>query len=150
MLKRDIVSSTFFLFLGIFIWFAIPYQIEDTGITVMGPSFFPRVLSIILIVVSGLFLILNLIAAKKQGVEKDTKVEKKDIKKELKVISLFILIVAYIYLLPVMGFNISSIVVIGAVVYFLGTRKWYMYLIFMAIVFVIYYIFKQVLYVQLP
>ncbi|WHH61018.1 tripartite tricarboxylate transporter TctB family protein [Petroclostridium sp. X23] len=150
MMKRDTVLSIFFLLIGFFIWFAIPYQIEDTGITVMGPRFFPKVLSIMLVVVSGLFLVQNILAGKKQGKEKEDKGEIKDIKSELNVLILFALMIAYVYLMPIWGFIISTIVVIGAVVYFLGTRKWYMYLIFIAIVLLVYYVFQELLYVQLP
>jgi len=46
------VFGVFFFVLGIVVWFAIPYQIENPGITTIGPRFFPRIVSLMLMITS--------------------------------------------------------------------------------------------------
>jgi len=59
------VFSVFFFVLGIFIWFAIPYQIKKPRITTMRPRFFPRIISLILMITSVVLVLETFLKSKK-------------------------------------------------------------------------------------
>ncbi len=154
--KRDIVWGAFFLALAIFVWLVVPYQIRDSGRTVMGPRFFPRVISIIMATVSIGLIISNVVkyqkAKKKQGAveEGGRRFDAGALRLELRAVGVFAIMVFYAILMPRIGFIISSIVAGVIILFLLNARKWYYYVIMLAAVFLIYYVFKFQLYVQLP
>jgi len=85
------VFSVFFFVLGIVVWFAIPYQIENPGITTMGPRFFPRIISLILMITS-VELVLETFLKSKKNINNNKIEEEKfklSLKEEVRVILLF-------------------------------------------------------------
>ena len=154
--KRDIAWGVFFLCFAIVVWLIVPYQIPDSGRTVMGPRFFPRVISIIMGFVSIGLIISNLL---KHHREKDKagkaeeggwRLDAGALRSEFRAGGVFVVMVLYAILMPRIGFIISSILASGIILVVLGARKWYFYVIMLAAVFLIYYVFKFQLYVQLP
>jgi len=148
------ISGIFFFILGLLIWYFIPYQIEAPELTKMGPRFFPRVISIILMVTSMALFLESFVKNKKELKIKNNEAKKEifniNVKEEANIVLLFILMFTYAYLLPVLGFIFSSIIEMGIVLFFLKGRKWYLYLILIALVLVIYHTFEKLLYIQLP
>jgi len=71
-------------------------------------------------------------------------------KGELRAIGVLVLMVIYTISMPLVGFIISSIVIGSAILFILSGKTWYYYLILIAAIFLIYYVFKFQLYVQLP
>lgn len=59
------VFGVFFFVLGIVVWFAIPYQIENPGITTIGPRFFPRIVSLMLMITSIALVLETFLKSKK-------------------------------------------------------------------------------------
>jgi len=150
--KINRIFGIFFFVLGIFIWFAIPYQIKEPGITTIGPRFFPRTISIMLMIAS-IALVLETFLKSKKNIDNNKIKEEKfelNLKEEVRVILLFFSMIAYAFLLPILGFILSSIFIMGVDLFLLKVRKWYFYLILIVLVLLIYYIFKNLLYVQLP
>lgn len=91
-------------------------------------------------------------AKKKQG-EVDGggwKLDAGALRSELRAGGVFAIMVLYAILMPRIGFIISSIVASMIILFLLNARKWYFYAIMLAAVFLIYYVFKFQLYVQLP
>ncbi|MBA7515961.1 hypothetical protein ES705_08006 [subsurface metagenome] len=146
------IFGIFFFLFGAFVWFAIPYQIKEPGITKIGPRFFPRTISIMLMFASTALVLETFLKSKKNINNNRIKKEKfeLDIKEEVRVILLFFSMIAYVFLFPILGFILSSILIMGADLFLLKARKCYSYLILIVLVFLIYYIFKNLLYVQLP
>lgn len=154
--KRDLYLGIFFLILAIAIWVLIPFQIKVGGYTAMGPRFFPKVITIILAIVSTSLIATSLIKYKKEiketndKIDETTKTEKLNLRDETRALLIFCLMLLYAFLMTRIGYILSSLLVVGAIVFILGSRKWYHYVIFASSVFVIYFVFKNFLYVFLP
>ena len=61
-----------------------------------------------------------------------------------------LMLIAYCFIVKPLGFLISTELLVVAILLFYGTRKWYYYLIPMAMVLIVYYIFGVLLHVSLP
>lgn len=142
----------------------------------MGPRFFPRVISIILGFTSVGLIVNTLLRHRKEmrnGSQQRPDLQqqpdeqrqerppaatkslmrlfnRETLKGELRALAVLITMTAYAILMPVIGFIISSALTGAVVLVILGTRKWYHYVILFASVYLIYYIFRFHLYVQLP
>lgn len=147
--SKNRISGFFFLFLGIFLWIAIPYQIKSDGMTTMGPEFFPKFLSVGLIILS-ILLIIQTFVKEKQGRGQNSKNFDINLKSELRVLLIFFIITIYAVMIPYLGFVISTILFMGIALFLLNVRKWYFYGALIAFSFVVYYVFEKLLYVQLP
>ena len=89
--KMDIIFRVFFFVLGVFILFAIPYQIENPGFTRIGPKFFPRIVSLMLMITSVALVLETFLKSKKNINNNKIKEEKFELnlKEEVRVILLF-------------------------------------------------------------
>ena len=52
--------------------------------------------------------------------------------------------------MPIIGYVISTLVTVNVLLFILGVRKWYQYVLVSGFSMVIYFIFKNLLYVMLP
>ncbi|HZK53812.1 MAG TPA: tripartite tricarboxylate transporter TctB family protein [Desulfosporosinus sp.] len=144
------LSGFLFLLLGVFVWIVTPSQIADAGLSYMGPRFFPQFLSIFLMILS-IVLIAGSFSKKQKSQGEDQELQKEfTISSEIKVILSFLLIIIYTYIMEPIGFVLSTIVIMGLLMFLLNVRKWYYYVIFIAVTLVIYYAFVHLLYVELP
>ena len=71
-------------------------------------------------------------------------------KKELRSIVYCLFLVAYCLIIQPLGFVISTVLLVLAVMLYYGARKWYYYAIPLAMVGIVYYVFKVLLHVSLP
>jgi uncharacterized membrane protein len=136
--------------LGILILLLIPFQVSavSSNEKTLGADFFPRFIGILLIVASiGLFV--ETYIAHRMGHEAEGKIDS-EWKKERKVLMIFLMLVVYIVALQYIGFIVGSILFGVAMMYVLGVRTWWFYLIFIGSVFLVYYVFHFLLYVHLP
>lgn len=148
MKKNNIVLSVFFFFVGVLVYVIIPSQIPNLGVVKSGsftPASFPRLLAILMIVFS-LGLLLQSVLEKKQ--EENT--EKIDWKDEKKVLVIFLMILAYVFLLEIIGFILASIIFGTAFLFFQKVRKWHYYIILYLMVIFVYFSFSKLLFVYLP
>ncbi len=83
--------------------------------------------------------------ARKQEVEK----KEFDIKVEAKALFLFALLIVYVILIQVIGYLVSSLLMVTSFLIFFKTRKWYYYAITLGLSVAIFYIFRMVLNIQL-
>ena len=154
--KRDIGWGIFFLVIAIIVWIIVPFQIQESGRTHMGPRFFPKVISIIMASASIGLIINNLLKylREKKGNkvvnETGEKSEKGTFIKEIRAVLVFLIMLVYAILMPLIGFIVSSLIICGIILLVLGAKKWYYYVIMTVAIFFIYYVFKYQLYVQLP
>lgn len=146
--KVNRVVGIIFLFLGTVLYIITPFQTKALSTSKMGPSFFPRVVAIIMIVCS-IGLIIQTTIAMKYNHETEEKPEV-NWQKEKKVAFVFAMLIVYALCIEPVGFLISSIVFGVALLYVLNTRKWWYYAIYIALVGVVYYVFSKLLYIHLP
>ncbi len=71
-------------------------------------------------------------------------------KKELRSILYCLFLVAYCFMVKPLGFVISTVILVLAIMVYYGARKWYYYAIPLAMVGIVYYVFRVVLHVSLP
>ena len=71
-------------------------------------------------------------------------------KKEMRSVLYCLFLVVYCFLVEPLGFVISTVILVVAIMVYYGARKWYYYAIPLAMVGIVYYVFRVVLHVSLP
>lgn len=61
-----------------------------------------------------------------------------------------LMLIAYCFLITLLGFIISTILLVISILLFYGARKWYYYAIPLVMVGVVYYVFGVLLRISLP
>ena len=145
---QDRISGAVLLLLAITLWILIPYEVKAFDVSKMGPRFFPQFLSIALMVLSGTLTLKSFNRSSYEEGEED-ETDKSDIS-ELRVGKIFLLLIIYIGIIEKIGFLMSTAAIMSVAMYVLKVRKWYYYMVFYVIIFIIYYVFKEIMYVQLP
>ena len=149
--NTEIISGAIFAVVGALLWFLIPTQINTLEKTAINAQTFPR------IAIGGLFLfsiglLLEGIFAKEKKevvITKDT-FSSEAFKKELRSVLYACFLIAYCFAVGHLGFIISTLILVVAILVFYGARKWYYYAIPIAMVGIVYYVFKVLLRVSLP
>ena len=149
--NTEIISGAIFAVVGAVLWFLIPTQINTLEKTAINAQTFPR------IAIGGLFLfsiglLLEGVFAKEKKevvITKDT-FSSEAFKKELRSVLYACFLIAYCFAVGHLGFIISTLILVVAILVFYGARKWYYYAIPIAMVGIVYYVFKVLLRVSLP
>ena len=149
---QDMILNLIFIAMGILIAIMIPSQVSGLNQkTEMGPDFFPFIAAGLMVAVNTIAFIVNYFKYRKETSNGSTeRVKKADRKDQLRVVLVLIIIVLYILLMPVIGYVPSTLIVVNILLFVLGVRKWYQYLLVSGFSMVIFYVFKYVLYVMLP
>ena len=71
-------------------------------------------------------------------------------KKELRSILFALFLIAYCFLVGHLGYVVTTVLLVLAVMLFYGARKWYYYAIPLGMVGIVYYVFKVLLRISLP
>lgn len=153
-LRNETIINCIFIALGIAVLLMIPSQVPqlytqtEKGI---GPTFFPTLAADIVIAVNLISLLKNIKKIRLQA-HSETAEEKNTpfSRDELRVLLTLLIIAAYIFLMPIVGYIISSLVVSNLMLVILNARKWYYFAAISAFTLIIYYVFANVLYVSLP
>jgi hypothetical protein len=140
--------------LAIYFFIAMPGMIAEGGIPAaqvdflrLSPVFFPR-LTFALLIVLGLTYLTG--ALRRLPAAKEGKIFKEPGTIQ-RVLTLYLIAVAYPFLLPWLGYGVTSIFLMGGMTLFLGTRIWWQALAFALIVPVaIRFIFERLLAISLP
>ncbi|WP_099157013.1 tripartite tricarboxylate transporter TctB family protein [Virgibacillus ndiopensis] len=153
---RDRYSGFVLLFISLLSWFVIiPYGIESSeGMTTVGPSFFPKFITIALIILSAFLVIKSFfkIGDSENNLEKDEGTEEtSEPRGKVSVgVWVFIVMIGYIYLADIIGYLCSTVISMSVVMWLLKARKWYLYLILIATIFALQYVFENIMYIRLP
>lgn len=149
--NTEMISGTIFAILGAVLWFLIPTQVQTLEKTVINAQTFPR------IAIGGLFLfsvglLLEGLFAREK---KEVYVTKESFrsaafKKELRSILFALFLIAYCFLVGHLGYVVTTVLLVLAVMLFYGARKWYYYAIPLGMVGIVYYVFKVLLKISLP
>lgn len=151
-LVKDMVLNGVFIVAGIALALLIPTQVKGVNATVqMGPDFFPYLAAGLMIAVNMIALITNYFRYRKQkATETEEFVQKTDPKDQLRVLLILALVVGYVFCMPLVGYVVSTLVIVNLLLLILGVRKWYQYLLVSGFSMIIYFVFKNLLYVMLP
>lgn len=149
--NTEMISGTIFAILGAVLWFLIPTQVQTLEKTVINAQTFPR------IAIGGLFLfsvglLLEGLFAREK---KEVYVTKESFrsaafKKEMRSILFALFLIAYCFLVGHLGYVVTTVLLVLAVMLFYGARKWYYYAIPLGMVGIVYYVFKVLLRISLP
>ena len=149
--NTEMISGTIFAVLGAVLWFLIPTQVQTLEKTIINSQTFPR------IAIGGLFLfsvglLLEGLFAREKKEVYITKESFRSVafKKELRSILFALFLIAYCFLVGHLGYVVTMVLLVLAVMLFYGARKWYYYAIPLGMVGIVYYVFKVLLRISLP
>lgn len=149
--NTEIISGTVFAVMGAVLWLLIPSQIQTMEKSLVNAQTLPR------IAIGGMFLFAvgllleGLFAKEKQElVITADSFRSESFKKELRSIFYCLFLVAYCLIIQPLGFVVSTVLLVLAVMIYYGARKWYYYAIPLAMVGIVYYVFRVLLHVSLP
>ena len=146
-IKVNIVGGAIFLILSMILWYLIPSQIPTNGDAVITSRSFPKLI-VLLMFFSSLFIFVSdlIKVMRKQPVQE---VEVK-LAEEGRAVIVCLLLIAYAFLLNIIGFMFASIIYCYSMLAFFKSKNWKYYLIVTVICVAVTYIFKNILLVQLP
>ena len=149
--NTEIISGAVFAVVGAVLWLLIPSQIQTMEKGAVNAQTLPRiaiggmVLFAVGLLLEGLFA-----KEKKELVITAESFRSAAFKKELRSIVYCLFLAAYCLIIQPLGFVASTVVLVLAVMVYYGARKWYYYAIPLAMVGIVYYVFKVLLNVSLP
>nr|WP_325222063.1 tripartite tricarboxylate transporter TctB family protein [uncultured Oscillibacter sp.] len=149
--NTEIISGAVFAVVGAVLWLLIPSQIQTMEKGAVNAQTLPRiaiggmVLFAVGLLLEGLFA-----KEKKELVITAESFRSAAFKKELRSIVYCLFLAAYCLIIQPLGFVASTVVLVLAVMVYYGARKWYYYAIPLAMVGIVYYVFKVLLHVSLP
>lgn len=144
MKRANYLLSILMIILASFVYYYAGRFVGQGG-NDLGPSFFPRMVSIFIYILSVLLIIVTLTTHK---VDKQILFNKN---RFLRVLSGVILILFYFFLIKGIGFIFSTIVFLVAFMKLLGIRIWIKsVLISITTTLIVYYLFQDILKVRLP
>ena len=148
--NTEMISGAIFAILGAVLWFLIPTQVQTLEKTVINAQTFPR------IAIGGLFLfsvglLLEGLFAREKKEVYITKESFRSVafKKELRSILFALFLIAYCFLVGHLGYVVTTVLLVLAVMLFYGARKWYYYAIPLGMVGTVYYVFMALLRISL-
>lgn len=149
--NTEIISGVIFSILGATLWFLIPSQIKTMEKGTITAQTIPR------IAIGGMFffaiclLIEGLFAReKKEVVVTKESFDSAGFKLEMRSLVYALFLVIYCFIIQPLGFLLSTILLVVAILLFYGARKWYYYAIPIFMIGIVYFIFRILLHVSLP
>lgn len=149
--NSEMISGVIFAILGAVLWLLIPSQIPTLEKSAINAQTLPRI-AIGGMAIFGVGLLLEGIFTKEK---KELVITKESFrsaafKKEMRSVLYALFLVAYCFMVQPLGFIVSTVILVVAIMLFYGARKWYYYAIPLAMVGIVYYVFRVLLHVSLP
>lgn len=149
--NAEMIAGIVFAVLGAVLWFLVPSQIPTMEKSAINAQTLPK------IAIGGMFIFAVCLLAeglfgreKKEVTVNGELFRSESFRKELKSLVYVLFLVAYCFMIEPLGFLISTAILVVAILLYYGARKWYYYAIPLAMVGVVYYIFRVLLHVSLP
>lgn len=121
------ISSIVTLLVSLFVFVSIPGQIElfdDTSMSPVSARTLPYIISSAIILLS-LFIILSNTFGARDGKENHSAELPKEKASYLRVFLAFVAIALWIVLLPYLGFNITTILLVSTIMLIIGKSRWW-------------------------
>ena len=149
--NSEIMSGAVFLFAAVMLWLLVPSQINTMETSAINAQTVPKIVIGGMGIFSFCLLLQGIFTLpKKEVIITKAALTSENFRKELKSIIYAVIFLAYLVALTWMGFLISTVLLTIAILVFYGARRWYYYAIPLAMVVVVYFIFKMLLRVSLP
>ncbi|MDF2654134.1 MAG: tripartite tricarboxylate transporter TctB family protein [Bacillota bacterium] len=149
--NSEIISGSVFLVAAVVLWLLIPSQINTLETSEINAQTVPRIVIGGMGIFSFCLLLQGLFTLPKHEVVVTRAALTSDkFRKELRSIVYAVIFLAYLVAITFAGFLISTILLTVAILIFYGARRWYYYAIPLAMVGIVYIIFKMLLRVSLP
>lgn len=149
--NSEIISGIIFSLVGLVLWFLIPSQVQTMEKTAINAQTFPRIAIGGLILFSiGLLLEGLFTKEKREIIVTAESFRSAAFKKEMRSVVYALFLIGYCLLIGRLGYIISTVLLVIAVMVFYRARKWYYYAIPLGMVGVVYYVFKVLLRISLP
>jgi|SRR5699024_8469149 len=147
---KSILPQLVIALFGVFILFVIPSQIVPMSETEgVGPEFFPRLVAIVIIVLSLVSCVRNILKKSEQAAAEETIVPSE--KNYKKTIFVLIGLVVWGFLLPFFGFIVTTYLGTLAFMLIIGNRsKWLLFLVPIIFTGVAYYLTVVMLQLSFP
>ena len=149
--NSEIISGLVFVIVAAVLWLLIPSQIQTLEKTAINAQTIPR------IAIGGLFLcsvgllIQGLLSHdKKEIVITRESIHSAGFRREMRSLLFAAFLIIYCFLVTLLGFIVSTVLLVIAILLFYGARKWYYYAIPIVMVGVVYYVFAVLLRISLP
>ncbi|MTW87437.1 hypothetical protein F3157_17545 [Virgibacillus dakarensis] len=140
--------SIFMMLFGILVILMIPSQIKEVGneASKVGANFFPYMIAILIVFLS----IISIIKDGKETYEKEAENESKKTS-FIQFLMVFISMVLWIYIVPFLGYIITTALFIGGLMWLFGNRNPYqLLLVSISFSLITSYVFVNLLSVNLP
>lgn len=149
--NSEIISGLIFLIVGLVLWFLIPTQVDTLEKTAINAQTFPRISIGGLVLFSAGLLLEGVFAREK----KEILITKESFhsvafKKEMRSVVYALFLIVYCMIVGRLGYVVSTVLLVLAVMIFYRARKWYYYAIPLSMIGVVYYVFKVLLRISLP
>lgn len=149
--NAEIIAGAVFVIAATVLWLLIPSQIQTLEKTAINAQTFPRIaIGGMLIFSAGLLIQGIFFNEKKELIITKESFHSDGFKREMRSVIFAVMLLAYCVLVTFLGFIISTAILVVAILLFYGARKWYYYVIPLAMVGIVYYVFGVVLRISLP
>ena len=150
MSKLDNYYGIFFFILGLVLYIIMPQQVPVKTVGTVGPGAFPQTIAVIMMVCGLCLAVESFYKSKKGKYSEEENTVKIDWAKELRVIFAVVIMIAYVLMMTKIGFLAASLICGVVLMAYLKVRTWWLYPVYGVVVLFIYYVFKYLLYIQLP
>ena len=149
--NSDIISGLVFVIVAAVLWLLIPSQIQTLEKTAINAQTIPRIAIGGLFLCSAGLLIQGLLSHdKKEIVITRESFHSDGFRREMRALLFAAFLIIYCFLVTLLGFIVSTVLLVIAILLFYGARKWYYYAIPLVMVGVVYYVFAVLLRISLP
>lgn len=152
---KDRYAGFVLFFLSVFSWFVIiPYGIEsDMGLTKYGPDLFPKFITISVMILSAFIVFRTFLKENENDSKEGEEGAEEDPESPGRPwvgMAVFVVMIGYVFLAEWLGFLYSTIISMSLIMWLLAVRKWYFYVILVAIIVLLEYVFTSVFHIRLP
>ncbi len=149
--NSEIISGLVFVIVAAVLWLLIPSQIQTLEKTAINAQTIPRIAIGGLFLCSAGLLIQGLLSHdKKEIVITRESFHSDGFRREMRSLLFAAFLIIYCFLVTLLGFIVSTVLLVIAILLFYGARKWYYYAIPLVMVGVVYYVFAVLLRISLP
>lgn len=149
--NSEIISGLVFVIVAAVLWLLIPSQIQTLEKSMVNAQTIPRIAIGGLFLCSAGLLVQGLLSPnKKEVVITRETFRSEHFRREMRSVVFALFLIAYCFLVTLLGFIVSTVLLVIAILLFYGARKWYYYAIPLAMVGVVYAVFGVLLRISLP